>query len=95
MPAEKRASVEAAVGAVKSGPLGANAVPSQVPGPDGKLMPFNPLKDVAFHALSHAYAIGFLVCGIAALLAALVAATMLGGREQSNAFVERELADPR
>ena len=95
VPEEKRASVEAAVGAVKSGPLGANAVPSHVPGPDGKLMPFNPLKAVAFDALSHAYAIGFLVCGIAALLAALIAATMLGGREQSNAFVERELADPR
>ncbi len=95
VPEEKRASVEAAVGAVKSGPLGANAVPSHVPGPDGALQPFNPLQDVAFHALSHAYAIGYLVCGIAALLAAVIAATMLGGRQQSHAFVERELADPR
>jgi hypothetical protein len=95
VPEEKRAEVAAAVGAVKSGPLGANAVPSHVPGPDGQLMPFNPLQDVAFHALSHAYSIGFLVCGIAALLAAVIAATMLGGRKQSNAFAEREMIDPR
>ncbi len=88
VPADKKASVEAAIGAVKSGPLGANAVPSQVPGPDGKLQPFNPIKDIAFHALSHGYAIGYLVCGIAALLAALVAGVMLGGREHSDAFVE-------
>ena len=61
---------QAAVAAVKSGPLGQNGVPAQVPGPDGKLIPFNPLKDVAFHALSHGYALGYLVCGIAALVAA-------------------------
>ena len=88
VPADKKASVEAAVGAVKSGPLGANAVPSHVPGPGGKLQPFNPLQDIAFHALSHAYAIGFLVCGIAALAAAVIAAVMLGGRTQTQAFVE-------
>ena len=88
VPADKKASVEAAVGAVRSGPLGANGVPSQVPGPDGKLEPFNPLKDVAFHALSHAYAIGYLVCGIAALLAAVIAATLLGGREHADGFVD-------
>ncbi len=88
VPADKKAEVGAAVGAVKSGPLGANAVPSQVPGPDGKLQPFNPIKDIAFHALSHGYAIGYLVCGIAALVAALVAALMLGGRKQTDAFVE-------
>jgi MFS family permease len=88
VPAEKRASVEAAVGAVKSGPLGANAVPAQVPGPGGKLMPFNPLQEVAFHALSHAYSIGYLVCGIAALLAAVIAAVMLGGRKHTDAFTE-------
>ena len=96
VPAAQKASVEAAVGAVKSGPLGANAVPSQVPGPDGKLQPFNPLKDVAFHALSHAYAIGYLVCGIAALLAAVIAATMLGGRQNAHTFIEpADLAEPR
>jgi hypothetical protein len=95
VPADKKASVEAAVGAVKSGPLGANAVPSHVPGPGGKTQPFNPLKDIAFHALSHGYAIGYLVCGIAALVAAVIAAVMLGGREHTDAFVERaELAEP-
>ena len=68
------------------GPLGANAVPSQVPGPDGKLQPFNPIKDIAFHALSHGYAIGYLVCGIAALLAALVA-----GGDARRAGAQRRL----
>lgn len=77
VPAEHRESVEAAVGAVKSGPLGANGVPAQIPGPDGQMMPFNPLKDVAFHALSHGYAIGYLVTAGAALLAAVIAAVML------------------
>lgn len=64
-------------GVVNSGPLGANAIPN----------PPNPLKDVAFHALSHAYSIGFLVCGIAALVAALIAAVMIGGRQHTHAFV--------
>jgi MFS family permease len=88
VPEAQRASVEAAVGAVKSGPLGQNAVPSQVPGPNGTPEPFNPLKDIAFHALSHGYAIGYLVCGIAALAAAVIAGVMLGGRAHSHAFVE-------
>jgi hypothetical protein len=65
-------------GAVNSGPLGANAIPN----------PPNPLKDVAFHALSHGYAVAYLVCGIAALLAALIAAIALGGRTHAHAFVE-------
>lgn len=88
VPADKRAAVEAAVGAVKSGPLGANAVPSQVPGANGELQPFNPIQEVAFHALSHAYSIGYLVCGIAALLAAVIAAVLLGGRAHTHTFVE-------
>jgi MFS family permease len=79
VPAAQRPSVEAAVGAVNSGPLGANAVPAQVPGPDGKLVPFNPLKNVAFHALDHAYAVGYVVCGIAALGAAVLAVLFIGG----------------
>ena len=65
-------------GAVNSGPLGANAIPD----------PPNPLKDVAFHALSHGYGIAYLVCGISALLAALIAAVMLGGRAHTHAFVD-------
>lgn len=92
VPAAQRASVEGAVGAVKSGPLGQNAIPAQVPGPGGKLIPFNPLKDIAFHALSHGYAIGYLVCGVAALVAALIAGTMLGGLRHHDAFIEPEAA---
>ena len=73
-------------GAVNSGPLGANAIPN----------PPNPLKDVAFHALSHGYGLGYLVCGISALLAALIAALMLGGRAHTHTFVDApELADPQ
>jgi Na+/melibiose symporter-like transporter len=90
VPPAQKATVEAAVGAVKSGPLGQNGVPAQVPGPGGKLMPFNPLKDTAFHALSHAYAIGYLVCGIAAIVAALIAAVLLGGQKHHDAFLEAD-----
>jgi MFS family permease len=87
-PAAEKAQVEAAVGAVNSGPLGANAVPATVTLPDGTTQPFNPLKDVAFHALSDAYAIGYLICGIAALVAALIAAVLLGGRKHTDTFLE-------
>lgn len=90
VPAAERPKVAEAVAAVKSGPLGQNAVPSQVPGADGKLQPFNPLKDVAFHALSHGYALGYLVCAIAALLAAVIAAVLLGGRQHDHAFAPQE-----
>ncbi|MEV6844420.1 MFS transporter [Actinoplanes sp. NPDC051411] len=65
-------------GAVNSGPLGANAIPN----------PPNPLKDVAFHALSHGYGLAYLVCGISALLAAAIAALMLGGRAYTHAFID-------
>ena len=93
VPAAQRPAVEAAVAAVKSGPLGQSGVPAQVPGPDGKLVPFNPLKDVAFHALSHAYAIGYVVCGIAAVVAALIAATVLRGRRPHATFDDHETPD--
>lgn len=66
-------------GVVNSGPLGANAIPN----------PPNPLKDVAFQALSHGYAIGFLICGIAALVAAAIAALALGDHSHSATFVEK------
>ncbi len=62
--AAARASLEGAVHAVESGPLGANAVPAAI----------NPLKTVAFDALSHAYSLGFILSGAAALLAALLTA---------------------
>ena len=87
------AQVEAAVYAVASGPLGANAVPATVPLPGGKTAPFNPLEDVAFHALSHAYSIGYLICGIAALLAALLALLVLGGRMHDTLLDPQTLAE--
>ena len=93
VPAAQRPSVAAAVGAVNSGPLGANAVPAAVPGPGGKPVPFNPLQDVAFHALSHAYAVGYLVCGIAALAAALLAVAAVRGRVHETLLDPQSLAD--
>jgi hypothetical protein len=77
VPAAARPAVEGAVHAVTSGPLGANAVPATVTTADGAVVPFNPLKHVAFDALSHSYSLGFLICGAAALLAALLAAAGL------------------
>jgi len=74
-------------GVIASGPLGANAIPN----------PPNPLQGIAFDALSHGYALGYLVCGIAALAGAVLAAVMLGGRQHAHAFVtveEAELAEP-
>jgi MFS family permease len=62
-------SLKPVVGAVNSGPLGANSVPD----------PPNPLKDVAFHALGHANSIGYVICGVAGLVAALLVVAALGG----------------
>ncbi|MBO0831674.1 MAG: MFS transporter [Actinobacteria bacterium] len=71
-PAAQRPEAEGAVHAVLSGPLGANAVPN----------PPNPLKPVAFDALGHSYALGFLMSGMAALLAAVV--TLIGMRARTD-----------
>lgn len=60
VPAAQRTLVEGAVAAVRSGPLGANAVPG------------NPLQKVAFQALGHAYALGFALSGASAVVAALL-----------------------
>jgi hypothetical protein len=79
-PAAQQAKVTAAVQAVKSGPLGQNGVPATVPGPGGHPMPFNPLHTIAFHALDHAYNLGYFVCGAAAAVSFLLAAIVLGGR---------------
>jgi MFS family permease len=68
-----------AVGAVNSGPLGANAVLG------------NPLKDTAFAALGHAYSLGYVVCGIAALVAAVLAAFALGGTAHRPLISEESL----
>jgi MFS family permease len=86
VPAAQKATVEAAVGAVKSGPLGANAVPSSIPGPGGHPIPFNPVKHVAYTALGHGYSVGYVVCGVAALVAAVLTVAALGGRVRSTAL---------
>jgi MFS family permease len=83
-PAAERPKVEAAIEAVNSGPLGANGVPATVTLPNGQTQPFNPLKDVAFHALSNAYAVGYLVCAVAATVAAVLALLTIGGRHENR-----------
>lgn len=82
VPAAQRPALAAAVHAVQSGPLGANAVPATI----------NPLKQVAFDALSHSYSLGFLLSGGAALLAALVAVAAMRG-QADDALLDLELLD--
>jgi MFS family permease len=79
------AAVKATVGAVNSGPLGANAVPD----------PPNPLKDVAFHALGHANSIGYVICGIAAVVSALLVVAALGGGGHDTMTTGESLAEDR
>jgi hypothetical protein len=69
------------VGAVHSGPLGANAIPG------------NPLKEVAFTALDNAYSLGFVVCGVAALVAAVLALAALTGASHEPLVTEESLQD--
>jgi MFS family permease len=92
-PAAQRPELEAAVHAVQSGPLGANAVPATVTVPGGHVVPFNPLKDVAFHALSHAYSTAYLISGLAALAAALLAFAGLGGSAHDTQADPHTLTD--
>ena len=92
-PAAQKPQLEAAIGAVNSGPLGANAVPGSITLPNGQIVPFNPLKDTAFHALDHAYSIGYLVCGLCALAAALLAAVGLGGNSHEAQITAESLAE--
>jgi hypothetical protein len=90
-PAAQRPALEAAVGAVNSGPLGANAVPGSVPLPNGHVVPFNPLKDTAFHALGSAYSLGYVICGVAAVVAALLAGVALGGGTTDTLVAQESL----
>jgi MFS family permease len=76
-------ALKEAAGAVSSGPLGANSVPD----------PPNPLKHVAFDALGHANAIGYVVCGIAGLVAALLVVLALGGGTHQPMIAERSLSE--
>jgi MFS family permease len=89
-PAALRGQLAQAVGAVNSGPLGANSVPATIP---GTTQPFNPLKDVAFHALDSSYQLGFVVCGVAALAAAIIAVVLLGGDAHRPMVTEASLHD--
>jgi MFS family permease len=91
-PPAQRGQIAAAVGAVHSGPLGANAVPATVKLPNGQTVPFNPLKETAFHALDHAYSLGYLICGISAVVAAALAILVLGGRVHQTALTDESLA---
>ena len=78
-PAAQRPALEGAVHAVQSGPLGASAVPATVTLPNGHAMPFNPLHDVAYQALTHGYATGYVICAAAAFAAAAVAFAAMSG----------------
>lgn len=92
-PPALRGQLRGAVGAVNSGPLGANAIPAQVPGPGGKLVPLNPLKDTAFHALGSAYSLSWIICGCAAVVAAVLTLVALGGSADDNLISADSLAE--
>ena len=79
-PAAQRPELEGAIHAVQSGPLGANAVPATVTLPNGHAIPFNPLHDVAYNALTHSYSLGWVICAVAAFVAAALAFTAMSGR---------------
>ncbi|MFF5301966.1 MFS transporter [Streptomyces sp. NPDC013161] len=84
-PADQRPQLEAAVHAVQSGPLGANSVPAGITLPNGRTVPFNPLKDVAFDALSSSYSTAYVLGGVAALVAAaLILVGARGGVDQAH-----------
>ncbi len=73
----------AAAGAIESGPLGQVSVPG------------NPLHDIAFTALGDAYSIGYVVCAVSALVAALLAAVALGGTAQrANITADETVESP-
>jgi hypothetical protein len=55
-------------------------VPATVTTAGGHTVPLNPLKDVAFQALDHAYSLGYLVCAGSAALAAVIAAVALSAK---------------
>jgi hypothetical protein len=56
-------------------------------------VPFNPLQQVAFNALSHSYSLGFLLCGAAALLAALLTAIAFRAGAEEDLLDLEELLD--
>ncbi|WP_309500294.1 MFS transporter [Streptomyces shenzhenensis] len=92
-PSNQRDALEGAIGAVNSGPLGANGVPSTVTLPDGSTVPFNPLKETAFHALGSAYSLGYLIVGVCAVAAALVTVVLIHGRPRDTLITADSLND--
>jgi MFS family permease len=92
-PAAQKPGLEAAIGAVNSGPLGANGVPATVTIASGHTVPFNPLKSIAFASLDHAYSLGYFVCGAAALLAAILVIVALRGAGRNNEIAPESLND--
>jgi MFS family permease len=92
-PEDQRAALEGAIGAVNSGPLGANAIPGSIPLPDGTTAPFNPLKDVAFQALGSAYSLGYLIVGLCAVAAAVVAMMFIAGGSRDPLITAESLDD--
>jgi hypothetical protein len=59
-----------------------------VPLPNGQAMPFNPLHDVAYQALTHGYATGYVICAVAAFAAAAFAFVAMSGQAGGMEFVE-------
>jgi MFS family permease len=92
-PGDQRQAVEGAIAAVNSGPLGANAVPGTISLPDGSTVPFNPLKDTAFHALGSAYSLGYLIVGLCAVAAALLTVVLIRGRRTDKLVTAESLHD--
>jgi MFS family permease len=71
-------------GAVNSGPLGAVAIPN----------PPNPIQHVAFLAMGSANGIGYLICGIAGLVAMLLVVFGIGGGAHDAMISEESLEAP-
>ncbi|AHK35914.1 hypothetical protein OPAG_06749 [Rhodococcus opacus PD630] len=93
VPSDQRQSVEAAIAAVESGPLGANGVPSTITLPDGHIVPFNPLQETAFHALGDGYSLGYLIVGLCALAAAIVTMVFISGGNRDPLITAESLND--
>ncbi|HTW13382.1 MAG TPA: MFS transporter, partial [Solirubrobacteraceae bacterium] len=75
-PPASKAAAAAAVGAVKSGPLGAVAVPATTT-VNGHTVPLNPLHATAFQALGSSYQLVFAICAGCALVASVLVLAVL------------------
>ena len=93
-PAEQRPALQGAIGAVNSGPLGANGVPAQLVLSNGTAVPFNPLKEAAFQALGNAYSMGYLLVAVCTVVAALVAFLFIRGRSHDNLITPESTTQP-